>query len=48
MKRLILKLCLLGVLAGVYAYAAEQPLTKCIPQCKPPYFCCAPNECCIL
>jgi hypothetical protein len=48
MKRLILKLCLLGALAGVYAYAAEEPSVTCLgvtcPACGPSiHFC---TTCC--
>jgi hypothetical protein len=39
MKRLMLKLCLLGVLAGVYAYAPGEPAVTCLgvlcPVCTP-------------
>ncbi len=48
MKRLILKLCLLSVLAGVYAYAVEKPAI-CVPaHCKLGTIPCGCSQCCVL
>jgi hypothetical protein len=49
MKRLILKLFLLGLLAGVYTYAAAEPSVTCLgvtcPFCGPNIHLCGCCKC---